>query len=196
MLVPLPAGVAPEAVASMDNLADGWRTVGPHLDALSGDRRMLVMGGMSVGLYATAIARALDVEVTYLDRDERRLAIAEGLGASVGDVADRTAKYPLTVHTSGRESNLLHAIKATDRGGTLVDTGIFPGDVALPMLRMFTVGISLVTGRAQARRDIPAVLDLVARGRLDPAVVTATTAPWDDAAEAWSAHHEKLVVVR
>jgi threonine dehydrogenase-like Zn-dependent dehydrogenase len=196
MLVPLPAGVPLASVASLDNLADGWRTVGPHLDVLDGDRRMLVMGGMSVGLYATSIGRALDVEVTYLDRDERRLAIAEGLGASVGDVTDRTAKYPLTVNTSGREGNLLHAIKATDRGGTLVDTGIFPGDVALPMLRLYTVGITLVTGRAQARRDIPAVLDLVARGRLDPAVVTATTAPWGDAAEAWSAHHEKLVVVR
>jgi threonine dehydrogenase-like Zn-dependent dehydrogenase len=196
MLVRLPAGVAPQTVASLDNLTDGWRTVAPYVNALVGDWRVLVMGGQSVGLYAVAIARALDVDVTYLDRDPRRLAIAEGLGATVGDVDDRTAKYPLTVHTSGRERNLRHAIKATDRGGTLVDTGIFPGDVALPMPRMYTVGITFVTGRAHARRDIPGVLDLVARGRLDPAVVTATTAPWADAAEAWSAHHEKLVVVR
>jgi alcohol dehydrogenase len=219
MLVPLPAGVAPGTVASLDNLADGWRTVAPYFagaasgrsgaapavkrprprtgtDALAGDRRVLVMGGQSVGLYAAAIARALGAEVTYLDRDTRRLAIAESLGATVGDIDDRTAKYPLTVHTSGREHNLQHAIKATDRGGTLVDTGIFPGDVALPMLRMYTVGITFVTGRAHARRDIPGVLDLVARGRLDPSVVTATTAPWADAAQAWSAHHEKLVLVR
>jgi alcohol dehydrogenase len=138
----------------------------------------------------------MDIEVTYLDRDPRRLAIAERLGAAVGDVDDRTAKYRLTVHTSGRERNLLHAVKATDRGGTLVDTGIFPGDVALPMLRMYTVGVTVVTGRAQARRDMPGVLDLVARGRLDPSVVTATTVGWSDAAGAWSAHHEKLVVVR
>jgi threonine dehydrogenase-like Zn-dependent dehydrogenase len=219
MLVPLPTGVEPAAVASMDNLADGYRTVAPHLGLLDGadfqpgpldrglrsaapvggpgaDRRMLVMGGQSVGLYAVAIARAMDIEVTYLDRDPRRLAIAERLGAAVGDVDDRTAKYRLTVHTSGRERNLLHAVKATDRGGTLVDTGIFPGDVALPMLRMYTVGVTVVTGRAQARRDMPGVLDLVARGRLDPSVVTATTVGWSDAAEAWSAHHEKLVVVR
>ena len=196
MLVPLPDGVDPATVASLDNLADGYRTVAPYLGLLDGDRRMLVMGGQSVGLYAVAIARALGIEVTYLDRDARRLAIAEGLGATVGDVDDRTAKYRLTVHTSGRERTLLHALKATDRGGTLVDTGIFPGDVALPMLRMYTVGITMVTGRAQARRDIPGVLDLVARGRLDPSTVTATTVGWADAAEAWSAHHEKLVVVR
>jgi threonine dehydrogenase-like Zn-dependent dehydrogenase len=183
-------------VASLDNLADGWRTVAPFVDSLADERRMLVMGGQSVGLYAVAIARALDVAVTYLDRDARRLAIAEGLGATVSDVDDRTARYPLTVHTSGRERGLQHAIRATDRGGTLVDTGIFPGDVALPMLRMYTLGITFVTGRAHARRDIPAVLDLVARRRLDPAVVTAATAPWAEAAEAWSAHREKLVIVR
>jgi len=196
MLVPVPAGVAPETVASLDNLTDGWRTVAPYVGGLGDDRRVLVVGGRSVGLYAVAIARALDVEVTYLDRDQHRLAVAEGLGATVGDLDDRAARYPLTVHTSGRERTLLHAIKATDRGGTLVDTGIFPGDVALPMLRMYTVGITFVTGRAHARRDIPGVLDLVSRGRLDPSVVTATTAPWADAAEAWSAHREKLVVVR
>jgi alcohol dehydrogenase len=196
MLVPLPAGVDPRTVASLDNLTDGYRTVAPFLDLLEGDRRMLVMGGQSVGLYATAIGRALSVDVTYLDRDARRLAIAERLGATVGDVTDRTATYPLTVHTSGRERNLQHAIRATDRGGTLVDTGIFPADVALPLLRMYTVGITFVTGRAHARRDIPGVLDLVVSGRLDPSVVTATVAPWADAAEAWSGHHEKLLIVR
>lgn len=196
MLVPLPDGVAPASVVSLDNLTDGWHTVGPHLGALEGDRRILVMGGMSIGLYAVAIARALDIDVTYLDRDPRRLAVAEGLGATVGDVDDRTAKYPLVVHTSGRERNLLHAIKATDRSGVLVDTGIYTSDVALPLLRMYTVGVTLVTGRAQARRDIPAVLDLVASGKLDPSVVTATTAPWTDAPRAWSEHREKLVILR
>jgi alcohol dehydrogenase len=196
MLVPLPAGVAPQAVASLDNLTDGWRTVAPYLPALAEDRRMLVMGGMSVGLYAVAIGRALGVEVTYLDRDERRLAIAAGLGATVDDVTAKRGRFALTVNTSGRVPNLLHAIKATDRGGTLVDTGIFPADVPMPLFRMYTLGMTFVTGRAHARRDIPGVLDLVTRGRLDPSVVTATTAGWDDAAEAWSGHGEKLVIVR
>ena len=61
---------------------------------------------------------------------------------------------------------------------------------------MYTVGITFVTGRAQARRDMPGVLDLVARGRLDPSVVTATTAGWADAAAGVVGHAEKLVVVR
>lgn len=83
----------------------------------------------------------------------------------------------------------------------LVDTGIHPADVALPLFRMYTVGITFVTQRANARRDLPAVLDLVAAGRLDPSTVTATTvtattASWADAPAAWSDHATKLVVVR
>jgi threonine dehydrogenase-like Zn-dependent dehydrogenase len=196
MLVTLPDGVPAQTVASLDNLTDGWRTVAPYLPALGDDRRMLVLGGMSVGLYAVAIGRALDVEVTYLDRDERRLAVAEALGATVDDVTAKRGRFALTVNTSGRKRSLLHAIKATDRGGTLVDTGIYLEDVPMPLLRMYTMGLTFVTGRAHARRDIPWVLDLVARGRLDPSVVTATTAGWEDAAQAWSSHAEKLVIVR
>ncbi|RJO68288.1 hypothetical protein D5S18_33235 [Nocardia panacis] len=40
------------------------------------------------------------------------------------------------------------------------------------------------TGRANVRPDIPAVLDLVAAGRFDPAPVTETTVGWDDTVEA------------
>ena len=43
MLVPLPAGVDPVAVASMsDNLPDAWRTVGPHLEANPGGSVLVV----------------------------------------------------------------------------------------------------------------------------------------------------------
>ena len=72
MLVPLPAGVAP-AVASLDNLADAWRTVGPYLPGLD-DKRVLIIGGASVGLYATAIARALGAQVTYVGRGNAKAA--------------------------------------------------------------------------------------------------------------------------
>jgi threonine dehydrogenase-like Zn-dependent dehydrogenase len=199
MLVPLPAGVAPASVASLDNLADAWRTVAPYLPALDDDPRVLVFGGFggqSIGLYAVAIARALGAAVTYVDRNPRRAEVAEGLGAVVAGPDGKLDRHPLVVHTSSRVPGLLRAIEATGPGGTLVDTGIYQEDVPLPMLHMYSVGITLVTGTAQARRDIPAILDLVAAGRLDPSVVTARTVTWDDAAEAWSRHTDKVVVVR
>jgi threonine dehydrogenase-like Zn-dependent dehydrogenase len=193
MLVPLPAGVDPVTVASLDNLTDAWRTVGPYAAG-----PVLVIGGLSVGLYAVAIARALGHDVTYVDHHPGHLDTAAKFGADSRDVTSdtRLGPFPLVVHTSGRESRLRQAIRAVDRGGTLVDTGIFAADVAMPLMRMYTVGVNFVTGRAHSRRYIPAVLDLVTAGRLDPAPVTAAVATWTDAPRAWSHHSSKLIVAR
>jgi alcohol dehydrogenase len=100
------------------------------------------------------------------------------------------------VSTDGTADGLRLALKATDNGGVCTDTGIHLGDVPLPLGAVYTTGVTFVTGRVAARRDIPAVLDLVRTGRLDPSVVTTTTVGWDDAPAAWSAHREKLVIMR
>ena len=62
MLIPLPATVDPIAVASLsDNIPDGWRAVGPFAAELAdldpADRRVLVIGRLSIGLYAAALGR-------------------------------------------------------------------------------------------------------------------------------------------
>jgi threonine dehydrogenase-like Zn-dependent dehydrogenase len=192
MLVPLPAGVTPESAASLDNLADAWRTVGPYLPGLD-DKRVLVLGGASIGLYSVAIARALGADVTYLGPGAE---IADRLGARIGERGQRLGPFPLTVSTSGRADDLVLALRATEPGGVCVDTGIHLEDVALPLFRMYSTGVTFVTGRAAARRDIPAVLGLISTGRLDPTTVTATNARWDQAPQAWSGHRDKLVLVR
>ncbi|HEX8053631.1 MAG TPA: alcohol dehydrogenase catalytic domain-containing protein, partial [Thermoleophilaceae bacterium] len=75
MLVPLPDGLEPAAVASVaDNVPDGFRTVAAPLAATPG-AEVLVVGGFarSVGLYATAAAVALGASrVVYADTDEGR----------------------------------------------------------------------------------------------------------------------------
>lgn len=62
MLIPLPAGLAPEVAAgASDNITDGYRTVGGPLAARPG-APVLVVGGAapgSIGLYAIAQAIAL-----------------------------------------------------------------------------------------------------------------------------------------
>ncbi|MFB9316266.1 zinc-dependent alcohol dehydrogenase [Cryptosporangium minutisporangium] len=198
MLVPMPPGVDPAAAASADNLTDAWRTVAPYLSDTEDDRRVLVFGAWSIGLYAVAIARALGAAVTYVDDDPGRLAVAEQLGATAREVAEnaRLELAPLTVHTTGRPGRLRQAIKATEPGGTLVDTGIFPAEQPMPLMRMYTTGLTFVTGRAQCRRDLPAVLDLIAAGALAPSVVTGHTAGWSDAPAAWAGHTHKLVLRR
>src|SRR5262249_29512545 len=153
-------GVAPAAVASLDNLADAWRTVGPHLPAGGSGGGVLVVGDASIGLYAVAIARALGAEVSYVDSEPTRLAIAERLGAVAVERAQAPAaphalgRFPVTVNTGATVDGLRLALHRTAARGICTNAGIFPGDVAVPLGAMYTRGVTLVTGRAAARRDI------------------------------------------
>lgn len=72
-----------------------------------------------------------------------------------------------------------------------------PGaDVTIPMLEMYSTGVTLATSRVSARAIIPDVLDLIATGRLHPELVTSQVVDWTDAREALATHTHKTVVVR
>lgn len=203
MLVPVPVGADLVAIASMsDNIPDGWRGVGPYraeLDAVPpADRRVLVVGRLSVGLYSAATAVALGAHVDYVDTDPHRLAIAARLGARVHDrdKPDRTAEpYPVTVHTTADPAVLAATLRATWPDGVCTDTGIYTeGSVSLPLLSMYTRGVRFVTGRVNARAVLPEVLTLLAAQNLSPAVEQ--IAPWDEAPSAWPAMTGKTVFTR
>jgi alcohol dehydrogenase len=53
---------------------------------------------------------------------------------------------------------------------------------------MFGRNVTLHIGRSHARPQIPAVLDLVAAGKIRPAEVTTVVAPLDDAPRALREH--------
>jgi alcohol dehydrogenase len=203
MLVPLPAGVDPVAAASAsDNIPDGWRAVAPFLTQLPG-APVLVLGGAgggSVGLYAAAIAVALGSErVDYVDEDPARLAVAERVGANAveGPIEKRYGPYPATVNHTTEPSGLAAALRSTEPGGTCTSTTIYFGrDIAIPMLEMYTTGVTLTTSRVSARAAIPDVLDLIASGRLHPELVTSRVVEWADAPDALAEHTHKTVVVR
>jgi Zn-dependent alcohol dehydrogenase len=66
-----------------DNIADGYRTVAPHLKIWP-KAPALVVGGLAqrVGLYAVQSAISCGSEkVVYVDNDKHRLAVAKSLGA-------------------------------------------------------------------------------------------------------------------
>jgi alcohol dehydrogenase len=66
----------------------------------------------------------------------------------------------------------------------------------VPLLEMYTKGITFRTGRVHARPAIPEVLELIAAGRLDPRPVTRREVAWEDADSALAEHLEKLVISR
>ena len=204
MLVPLPEGIDPIAIASLsDNIPDGWRGVGPFKAELasldSADRRVLVVGRLSIGLYAAATAAALGAHVDYIDTEPTRLAVAEKLGAVVHDVAKPDKSwdpYPVTVHTSGDPSVLAATLRVTWPDGVCTDTGIYyQGKVEMPLLPMYTRGVRFVTGRVNARAAIPAIIELLSSGcDFSPAVEHVV--PWDEAPSVWPAMTGKTVFTR
>ncbi|CDO88435.1 alcohol dehydrogenase [Mycobacterium triplex] len=204
MLIPVPDGVQPNAIASLsDNIPDGWRAVGPYAAELAAldasDRRVLVIGKLSIGLYAAAFAAALGARVDYVDHDVRRLAAAEKLGAVVHDRVkpDKSWEpYPVTVHTSADPSLLAATLRATWPDGVCTDTGIYYQPVVeMPLLPMYTRGVRFVTGRVNARSAIPAVLELLAGGcDLGPAVDRVV--PWAEAPSVWPTMTGKTVFTR
>jgi threonine dehydrogenase-like Zn-dependent dehydrogenase len=162
------------SIASLsDNIPDGWRAVGPHRALLAdldpADRRVLVVGGLSIGVYAAAFASALGAQVDYVDTDSGRLAAAEKVGARVHDVATPQRSwepYPVTVNTSADPS----------------------------LLEMYTRGVQFVTGRVNARDAIPAVIELLGGCDLAPAVDRVVA--WDDAPSVWPTMTGKTVFWR
>ncbi len=203
MLVPAPAEVEPAAIASAsDNLPDAWRTVAPHLAARPG-AEVLVLGGgaRSIGLYATGMAVALGAaRVTYYDRDPRRLGIASDLGAEAIDAdppPHAQRRFPIVLDAGASRASLASACRSTEPGGHCTHVGIlYEPETPVPLLEMYTTGVTLHVGRAMARPAIPAVLDLVTSGRLDPSVVTDRVVPWEEAPAALLEQHTKLVFAR
>ena len=184
-----PPGLEPAAVASAsDNISDAWRAVGPALAEEPG-ADVLVVGGAgsgSIGLYAAGLAVALGAaSVLYVDADAGAATIADGARRADARRDRRSASgpFPITVDASADPDGLALALRSTAPDGTCTSTAIYFGEQpSLPLLEMYTKGITFRTGRANAREAMPHVLDAGGRGRAaSRARHDATVVAWDDA---------------
>ena len=202
MLLPLPANVSSEAVASLsDNIVDGWRTVAEPLAEIPGAPVLIVGGSGSIGLYAVASAVALGASrITYVDRRAHRLEKAASLGAEAVAVDDEWPRqlgdFPITVDSSGWREGLLLALRSTDAGGVCTSTGWYFRPMELPLFELTLKSITFKTGLIQARVGMPKALELIASGKLDAGLVTDRVLPWDEAAAAMPELKEKLIFSR
>ena len=89
-------------------------------------------------------------------------------------------------------------VNRTSSDGTCTSTAIyFAEQPQMPLLEMYTKGITFRTGRVHARGAMPHVLELAASGMLHPELVTTAVVPWSQAPDAllergWT----KLVITR
>jgi threonine dehydrogenase-like Zn-dependent dehydrogenase len=185
LLITAPPEVPAQVLCTLpDNAVDGYRSVAPYLKARP-ESDVLVVGGAapSVGLYAVAAAVALGAsEVRYVDSDRGRCAIAERLGAQAeqhtGPWPRRFRRAAITVANAPDEQGLVTALRSTDDYGNCTCTAIFLGQQpSLPMLDLYTKGITLHISRADSRLYTPEVVDLVASGTLRTQIITTDVAP-------------------
>ena len=203
LLLPAPDGLSDVALATLpDNALDGYRAVGPQLAERPGADVLVLAGAApSVGLYAVSFARALGAaSVRYVDADADRCAAAERLGAEVTRLEAgwprRFDRAEVVVDATADAGGLACAVRSTEDLGLLTVVGIVFGEAALPLLEMYSRGITVHTSRADSRRHLPAVLELAASGAFDPLAVPTTTVPFDQAAQVWLQPATKLVLAR
>lgn len=205
MLIPIPPGVSTLAAATLsDNVTDGYRAVAEPLAQRPG-ASVLVVGGLaqSVGLFAVAFAKALGAErVVYSDRDPKRLALAESLGAEIQDAREQADSasdwaFPIVVDASATADGLRLAAGSTAACGFCTSVSN-PIDAApdLPMRSMYMKGITYCVSRVHARAALPHALACVERGSVDPERVVTRVSTFGEAAEIMSAAEIKMVFLR
>ncbi len=194
MLVPLPPGLIPVAMASAsDNWSLAWRLVAPHLKNRPGARVLLIARG-SIGLYVCDIARALGAgDVLYIDPDPAHRILAETYGARTAEAIEPIRHgFDLAVEATGRVGQLELAVRSLAPEGFCESAGnhFRPGE--LPLLDIVTLRIA----RDNVRTHIPDALALAASGSVDPARVVSHALAWEDLPAALPEKHLKPVFVR
>ena len=166
---------------------------------------VLVMGGASgVGSAAIQIARQLGGQVISTGSTAAKRQFALGLGANhiidsskpdwPGDVREITRKrgVDLVVEHIGGDV-LLQCFTCLARGGTIVTCGATTGrEVRLKLWSFFVKEQKLVGSYGRNRKDIEAILEWAAQGKIKPA--TAQVFPLEQTAAAFAALRQRHVL--
>tara|TARA_R110002072_G_scaffold36301_6_gene107051 strand:+ start:6354 stop:7430 length:1077 start_codon:yes stop_codon:yes gene_type:complete len=184
MLVKIPNEITYAAASGMsDNVADGYRTVAPHLTLFPG-APVLVVGGLaqSVGLYAVQSAFSCGSEkVVYVDNDKHRLAMAKSLGAETMLLTTQEMaaleKFPgeeflITVDAACTPAGVTFAMNSTLACGFCTSvSGGFSEKTELPLNAAYLKGIHYDLSRVHGRALVPAVLHKTCCNSLDPLMI-------------------------
>lgn len=198
MLVPLPPGLNPLAVASAsDNLTDAWVATSRPI-ATRRDARVLVVGGTeSLGVLAVQMAVAAGAaSVDYLDDSDYRrdLALRSGANVELGQTLDE--RYDVVVSATRDPQALHRGLLALAPGGHCSCIGIIFDDPKIPLFGMYLRDVTLSVGVCNVRPHIPKVFDLVGSGRCNPLLVSPTVVTCEEATEALVQPLAKCIVVR
>ena len=198
-LIHLPDALGFDAAAALGcRFATAWRAVTDQGRLTAGDT-LAVFGCGGLGLSAVMIGRALDARVFAIDVSSAALARAAALGAEPLEASDLDAAIAAIQRSGGAHVSLdalgspalaAASVRSLRRRGRHIQVGLLLGDDAatpLPMDVVVAHELEILGSHGMAAADYPAMLALVAAGRLDPAALIGRRISLEDAPAALAA---------
>lgn len=202
-VVDLPDDVSSVAAAALGcRFATAFRAVVGHGRPQPGDT-VVVHGCGGAGLSAVMVAHAVGAQVLAVDVDPVALQRARAAGADLvlrstsgspeqlaEQVVELTGGAAVSVDAVGLPDIVTASVLSLQRRGRHVQVGLLLGDrarPAVPMDRVIAWELSLHGSHGMAAAAYPAMLAMIADGRLDPAALVGRTAGLDAAHDALSA---------
>lgn len=163
--------------------ATAYRAV-VQVGRVAAGERVVVLGCGGVGLSAVQIAVASGASVVAVDVSPDALALASELGAaavasSVEDVVGGEAH--LALDCFGDAALARAGVLSLRRRGRFVQVGLLQEEPRLPLGRVLAWELEVLGSHGMAAHSYPALLDLVASGKLDPARLVAREISLDEA---------------
>lgn len=145
----------------------------------SSDDHMLVIGAGTIGLCVTMVAKSRGAQVAVSDPSASRREAALRLGADAaldpcsGDFSQRLKEFSqatgpsVVVEAVGKPSTVAQALDLVVAGGRVVLLGLISGEIRLPGSVLVRKELDFVGSRLHGG-TVPAALDLLADGRIQP----------------------------
>ncbi|HET6480783.1 MAG TPA: alcohol dehydrogenase catalytic domain-containing protein [Actinoplanes sp.] len=177
-LVLLPENVDFVAAAALGcRFATAFRALTGH-GPVPDDAVVAVYGCGGVGLSAILIASALGLRVLAVDPSPAANSLAASLGAVI--VHEIVEEADIAIDAYGSAATAAASVRSLRRGGRHVQVGLMLGPDArapLPWDLVVARELHVVGSHGMAAADYPPMLDLVARGRLDPGRLVGSVIP-------------------
>jgi threonine dehydrogenase-like Zn-dependent dehydrogenase len=194
----------PSLLTASDVLGTGWFAA----DAanVKPGATVAVVGDGAVGLLGVLSARQMGAErIIAMSRHEARQKLARDFGATdiviergdegvarIKDLTDGIGADSV-LESVGTQESMMQAIRTARPGGYVGYVGV-PHGVDLSGEEMFYSHVHLHGGPAPVRRFLPALIDLVWNGKINPGKVFDLSLPLDQVAEGYRAMDERRAI--
>ena len=199
-----PKALIPSLLATSDVLGTGWFAA-DAADVQPGST-VVVVGDGAVGLLAVLSAKQMGAErIIAMSRHPSRQKLAREFGATdivtergdegIARIKELTKGLGAdsALECVGTQESMMQAIKSTRPGGYIGYVGV-PHGVSLDGEQLFFAHVHLHGGPAPVRRYLPALIDLVMDGKINPGKVFDLTLPLDQVAEGYRAMDERRAI--